>query len=85
MATVGIDFKFKTLLVRDKLVKLQIWDTVSTPLNRDLTYYKAGQERFKSITYGFFRGAHGIVLAFDVTSMNTFTKIQSNYLIHQLN
>jgi Ras-related protein Rab-1A len=28
MATVGIDFKFKTVLHKDKLIKLQIWDTV---------------------------------------------------------
>jgi len=64
MATVGIDFKFKTVLNKDQLIKLQIWDT-------------AGQERFKSITYGFFRGSHGILLVFDVTSMLSFTKVQN--------
>ena len=37
MATLGVDFKIKTLKIEDKLIKFQIWDT-------------AGQDRFKTIT-----------------------------------
>ena len=40
--TVGIDFKVKTIVVDDKRVKLQIWDT-------------AGQEKFNSITTAYYR------------------------------
>lgn len=40
--TVGIDFKVKNILVDDKRVKLQIWDT-------------AGQEKFNSITTAYYR------------------------------
>lgn len=32
-STIGVDFKYKTINVQDKVVKMQIWDT-------------AGQERF---------------------------------------
>lgn len=27
IATIGVDFKIKTITVRDKRIKLQIWDT----------------------------------------------------------
>ena len=39
--TIGIDFKIKTLRVRDKTVKLQLWDT-------------AGQEKFFNITRSYY-------------------------------
>jgi len=63
-STVGIDFKFKTLDVQGKRVRLQIWDT-------------AGQERFNSITTAYYRNARGIILFYDVTNMNTFRNLQN--------
>lgn len=39
--TIGIDFKIKTLRVREKSVKLQLWDT-------------AGQEKFFNITRSYY-------------------------------
>jgi small GTP-binding protein len=48
--------------VDDKAVGIQIWDT-------------AGQEQFHTITKSYFRGAHGIVLCFDLTSKPSFDKI----------
>lgn len=49
LATVGVDFKIKTIQVGSKRVKMQLWDT-------------AGQERFKTITETYYKGASGIVL-----------------------
>ena len=52
IATIGIDFKIKRISLDGKNVKLQIWDT-------------AGQERFRVITQTYYKGANGIILAYD--------------------
>jgi Ras-related protein Rab-1A len=69
MSTVGVDFKIKKVNVRDKVLKLQIWDT-------------AGQERFRTIMASFYRGAHGILLVFDVTDPGSFLKVK--YWLEQI-
>ena len=65
--TIGVDFKIKTFEIDSKKVKMQIWDT-------------AGQERFKNIIASYYRGAHGILLIYDVTDKDSFKNI-SNWLI----
>jgi Ras-related protein Rab-1A len=62
-ATIGVDFRFKNIIVDDKSVKLQIWDT-------------AGQERFKTITSAYYRGADGIIIVYDITDRNSFAHIK---------
>jgi Ras-related protein Rab-1A len=65
--TIGVDFKIKTFEIDSKKIKMQIWDT-------------AGQERFKNIISSYYRGAHGILLLYDVTDKESFKNI-SNWLI----
>ncbi len=60
----GIDFKIKIINLEEKLIKLQIWDT-------------AGQERFRTITKTYYKGAHGIILTYDVTDENSFKNIKN--------
>nr|ACG40028.1 ras-related protein Rab-18 [Zea mays] len=60
--TIGVDFKIKFLSVGGKKLKLTIWDT-------------AGQERFRTITSSYYRGAHGIILVYDVTKRESFTNL----------
>jgi len=62
-STIGVDFKVKTLCMRGKTVKLTIWDT-------------AGQERFRTITSSYYRGAHGIIVVYDVTETESFNNIK---------
>ena len=35
----------------------------------------AGQERFRTLTPSYYRGAQGVILVYDVTNRNTFTKL----------
>ncbi|PWA81383.1 Ran GTPase [Artemisia annua] len=58
----GVDFKIKQLTVGGKKLKLTIWDT-------------AGQERFRTLTSSYYRGAQGIILAYDVTRRDTFISL----------
>lgn len=62
--TIGVDYKFKTVDMDGRRVKLQIWDT-------------AGQERFKAITQRYYRMAAGILLVYDVTDRASFTNVQN--------
>ena len=64
LTTIGIDFKIKIINLENKLIKLQIWDT-------------AGQERFRTITKTYYKGAHGIILTYDVTDQNSFKNIRN--------
>ena len=65
MATIGLDFKIKSVnLDNGKTIKVQIWDT-------------AGQDRFKSITKNYYKGAHGIILIYDVTKRKTFDNLKN--------
>mmetsp|Transcript_26376 Transcript_26376/g.81161 ORF Transcript_26376/g.81161 Transcript_26376/m.81161 type:complete len:205 (-) Transcript_26376:311-925(-) len=62
ISTIGVDFRFRTVKVDGKTVKLQIWDT-------------AGQERFRTITSAYYRGADGIIMVYDVTSQESFDHV----------
>ena len=65
MMTIGLDYRLKTMKLKSgKDVKLQIWDT-------------AGQDRFRSITKNYYKGSHGIILIYDVTSLKTFENVKS--------
>jgi len=62
-ATIGVDFKAKMLDLDSKKYKLTIWDT-------------AGQERFRTLTSSYYRGAHGVILVYDVTNRETFDNLE---------
>jgi Ras-related protein Rab-1A len=62
-----VDFRFKTLKIGDKNIKLQIWDT-------------AGQERFRTITNAYYKGADGIVVVYDITHPQSFDNIEKYWI-----
>jgi len=64
VATIGVDFKVKTVTVGNRRYRLQIWDT-------------AGQERFKTITETYYKGAAGVVLVYSVTDRKSFNNMEN--------
>jgi len=63
ISTIGVDFKIRTVELDGKTIKLQIWDT-------------AGQERFRAITSSYCRGAHGSIVVYDVTDVESFNNVK---------
>ena len=60
----GMDYKFKKLkLEKDKEIKLQIWNTCS-------------QDRFQSIQKNYYKGAHGFIIMYDITSRSSFEEVK---------
>lgn len=64
IATIGLDFSIKNTTWQNKKIKIQIWDT-------------AGQERFRSIINSYYRGAHCILVMFDLTNQSSFDNIKN--------
>lgn len=64
ISTIGVDFKIQTIQLDNKIIKLQLWDT-------------AGQERFKTITTSYYRGAHGIVIVYDISDKESFLNVRN--------
>ncbi|CAJ1017327.1 putative ADP-ribosylation factor family/Ras of Complex, Roc, domain of DAPkinase/Ras family [Leishmania shawi] len=60
--TIGVDFGTTVIDINGELVKLQMWDT-------------AGQERFRSVTRGYYRGAAGALLVYDISRRSTYAHI----------
>lgn len=63
----GVDFKVKFMDLEDEKIKLTIWDT-------------AGQERFRTLTSSYYRGAHGVILVYDVTSKISFDNVKTVWM-----
>ena len=64
LATIGVEFKSKTIFTDKYKVTLNVWDT-------------AGQERFKSITKTFFQNANGVIFVYDITSNASFNGVKN--------
>ena len=61
--TVGVDLFSKLLKLKGIQIKLQIWDT-------------SGQERYKSVTTVYFKGAQGFLIIYDITNKTSFDNIE---------
>jgi small GTP-binding protein len=55
--TIGIDFIFHTMVVKDEEIMFRVWDT-------------AGQERFDSITKNYYQNSFALFLVFDLSVAN---------------
>jgi len=60
-STIGAAFLTQTVVVDDTTVKFEIWDT-------------AGQERYNSLAPMYYRGSHGAIVVYDITSSTSFER-----------
>ena len=62
-SSTGIDLQNKIMNIKNKKVRIQIWDT-------------AGQEKYKSITKNLFLKVMGTLVLYDITNEESFTKLK---------
>ena len=61
-ATIGAEFLSKEIIMDDRLVTMQIWDT-------------AGQEKYQSVQRVFYRGTDGCIITYDITNPASFNDV----------
>ncbi|XP_057823994.2 ras-related protein RABC1 isoform X2 [Cryptomeria japonica] len=75
------DYLFKLLLIGDSGVgKSSLLLRFTSDTFEDLAPTIAGQERFRTLTSAYYRGAQGIILVYDVTQRDTFTNLSDVWL-----
>ena len=63
LASLGVEFLFKKVAYQNKVIKLQIWDTV-------------GQEKFAPLSKSFCKNADAVILCYDITESKSFYNIE---------
>jgi Ras-related protein Rab-11A len=62
VSTICVETQVKSYDVKGETVSFQVWDT-------------AGQEKFRAITNSYYRGAHGVIIVYDVTHHKSFDNV----------
>ena len=62
--TIGVEFGEKIIEIKDKLFKIQIWDT-------------AGHEQFRSITRTYYKNSACAIVVYDISRRETFENVIS--------
>lgn len=62
-STLGVEFMSKIIETEKHRIQLQLWDT-------------AGQELFRSVTRGYYRGSAGALLLFDLSNRDSFENVE---------
>ena len=65
--TLGVELYKKEVIIDEKQYLYRIWDT-------------CGQERFRSLSTSYFRNSDGIMLLFDLNSLNSFENLSSWFI-----
>ena len=62
--TIGVEFGAKNIKIRDKIYRIQIWDT-------------AGTESFRSVTRGYYKSSVCALVVYDIANRESFNNIES--------
>ena len=65
--TIGVEFTTRSLAIDGKMIGAQLWDT-------------AGEEKYKSLTSIYYKGAVGALLVYDITKRESFERICTQWL-----
>ena len=60
--TMGVEFSAKNVEIRNKIYRIQIWDT-------------AGQENFRSITRAYYKNSACALVVYDISSRESFNNV----------
>ena len=60
--TIGVDYKHANVKVQDKMLRLVIWDT-------------AGQDKYRTLTSSYYKGAHAMCLVFAINDRDSFENL----------
>lgn len=67
-STIGVDFlsiiTHDVPGIKNKKIMVQLWDT-------------AGQEKFRTITRTYFKGAHGAIIVYDITNRTSYNNVHN--------
>ena len=66
--TIGVEFTSHSVMIEGKVIGAQLWDT-------------AGEEKYKSLTSIYYKGAVGALLVYDITRKSTFDRICTQWLL----
>ena len=66
MSSAGIESTIKSFIYEGKKIRACFYDT-------------SGQERFRTITSNYLKGAHGAILVYDITEKDSFDMIETWY------
>ena len=64
MTTSGMDLRTSSIEVKNKKIRVQLWDT-------------AGQEKYRAITKNLFLKVQGVLVVYDITNENSFTNLKT--------
>lgn len=62
-STIGVEFGAKSIMIENKIFRIQVWDT-------------AGQENFRSITRAYYKNSVCAIVVYDITSRESFLNVQ---------
>lgn len=66
----GKTVKLQIVRVVVSLKKFHLWFVLC------VQWDTAGQERFRTITSSYYRGAHGIIVVYDITDLESFNNVK---------
>ena len=65
-STIGVELNSKEYTLDWNKIKVQIWDT-------------AGQDKYRSMSSAYYKGAQGFILVYDITNRQSFDNVETWY------